>query len=371
MYFQIFTAQLSPLFSYFINLLKRFGDSKYNNGKTTLLTEKKKYEEIYLGPDFPLINRYSIIFVNFCICLFYGPYCPVIYFFFVMFLMVTFLVDKFLLLYYYKKPPLYGNFIIKRARDYWMWGIFILIYGIVYHLSNPNLFNFESLRECLSEEYSVFEKIFFYTYYTIFPISIIYLYIIYFFFQKLFKSGFHDPQYSFLYFNFKPILLLHFLVFIFFLEPISLIRNIVSPKNKDLSFLNSSAIEIGTIYSLKDLKKYYEIKKLEFFDLIIDIDNKDKNKANYNILIKNYIRVLNYLRHHINLKTDKEENIIDTNIKDLDDEHIKFKKTIIKSAKSYQISGDISYNQSFIPNYDVYNNFGLLNNLYKKNYIIQ
>ena len=228
MIFQIFTAQLSPLFSYGLNLLKRFSDSKYSNGKTTLLTEKKKYEEIYLGPDFPLSDRYSIIFINFCICLLYGPYCPVIYFFFLIFLIVTFTVDKFLMIYFYKKPPFYGSFIAKRARDFWMWGVFILIYGIVYNISNPNLFNFETLKESLSEESSILEKIF---YYTIFPISIVYLYIIYFLFQKLLGVGYHDPQYSFMYFNFKPILLLHFLVFIFFLEPISVIKRLVSPKN--------------------------------------------------------------------------------------------------------------------------------------------
>ena len=95
--------------------------------------------------------------------------------------------------------------------------------------------------------------------------------------DKLFKIGAHDINYSFLYFNFRPILLIHFIIFIFFLEPISIIKKIVLPKVNSLSFLNSSPIEIGTVYSFKNLKKYYEIKKLELFNLIISIDNKGKN----------------------------------------------------------------------------------------------
>ena len=360
MIFQIFTAQLSPLFSYGLNLLKRFSDSKYSNGKTTLLTEKKKYEEIYLGPDFPLSDRYSIIFINFCICLLYGPYCPVIYFFFLIFLIVTFTVDKFLMIHFYKKPPFYGSFIAKRARDFWMWGVFILIYGIVYNISNPNLFNFETLKESLSEESSILEKIFYYIYYTIFPISIVYLYIIYFLFQKLLGAGYHDPQYSFMYFNFKPILLLHFLVFIFFLEPISVIKRLVSPKNEISSFLKSTAIEIGSIYSLEDLKKYYEIKKIQLFNLIIDLNNTDKNNTNISNLINNHISVLNYLRHYINEKSNKQKNVEDIIISE---ENTKFKQNSISLRYKYQLNGDISYNQSFIPKYDIYSNFTLLKNI--------
>ena len=360
----IITSQLSSIIFFVLNILKRFGDSKYNNGRTTKLTDKTKYEEIYLGPEFPLSNRYSSIFVNFCICLLYGTYCPVMYYFFLMFLIVTFVVDKFLLINYYRKPPIYGSFIARRARDYWMWGVFIFIYGVIFHISNPNLFNYELLKEKLSKTNSVFENIFFYIYYTIFPISLVYLYIVYFLFQIAFGVGNKDELYSFLYFNFKPILLLHFIVFIFFLEPITVIRKIVSPKMKNLSYLNSTSIEIGSIYSSEDLKKYYDIKKLQLVNLIIEFDKKGQKKDNYSHLINNHINVLNYLRHNMNkINVKKEDNIIETDSKIMEDENTELKKDFIEIKKQYILHGDISYNQSFIPKYDFYSNFTLLNNI--------
>ena len=369
----ILTSQLSPLFFFIKNILKRFGDSKYNNGRTTKLKDKVKYESIYLGPEFPLSKRYSIIFVNFCICLLYGTYCPVIYYFFLMFLIVTFVVDKFLLINYYRKPPMYGSFIARRARDYWMWGVFIFIYGVVFHISNPNLFNYESLKENLSGTKSIFEMIFFYIYYILFPISAIDILIVYFLFQRLFKTASketleYEELYTFLFFNFKPILLLHFIVFIFFLEPISIIRKIVSPKMKNLSYLNSTSIEIGTLYSYEDLKKYYDIKKLQLVNLIIECDKKGQknDKDNYSNLINNNINVLNYLRHNMEKKSDKQKdnaNNIEKSSKKIEDEKTELKKDFIEIKSEYILHGDISYNQSFIPKYDFYNNFTLLNNI--------
>ena len=368
MYLTIITSQLSPIVSFLLNILKRFGDSKYNNGRTTKLTDKTKYESIYLGPEFPVSQRYSAIFVNFCICLLYGTYCPAIYYFFLLFLIVTFIVDKFLLINYYRKPPIYGSFIAKRARDYWMWGVFIFIYGVIFHISNPNLFNYESLKENLSVTNSSFEKFFFYIYYTIFPISMIDFYFVYLIFQEGFGVGKMQELYFFLYFNFKQRLLIHFIVFIFFLEPITVIRKIVSPKMKNLSYLNSTSIEIGTIYSSEDLKKYYDIKKLQLANLIIEYDKKSQKnvKDNYSHIINNNINVLNYLRHNIEKKSDqKKDNIIniETSSKKIEDETTELKKDFIEIKNEFILHGDISYNQSFIPKYDFYSNFTLLNNI--------
>ena len=108
------TSQLSPIFFYCWNLLKRFIDSKYNNGKTTELKNKAKYENLYVGPEFPFGNRYAKILVNLSICFIFGTNCPVIFFFFVCFLIVTFIVDKYLIINYYKKPRFYGRFLSKK-----------------------------------------------------------------------------------------------------------------------------------------------------------------------------------------------------------------------------------------------------------------
>ena len=125
MILSIFTSQLSPLFFYFWNLLKRFSDSKYNNGRTTKIIDKIKYEKIYLGPEFPFAERYAKLFVNLSICLFFGINSPVIYFFFILFLIITFLVDKFLIINYYKKPNFYGTFLSKKVVNYFYLGAFL------------------------------------------------------------------------------------------------------------------------------------------------------------------------------------------------------------------------------------------------------
>ena len=67
-----------------------------------------------------------------------------------------------------------------------------------------------------------------------------------------------------MFYNFNSnVLFAHFFIFIFvFLNPLSFIKKKITPKSKFLSFMNISPIEIGSIYSIEDLKKYYEIKKL-------------------------------------------------------------------------------------------------------------
>jgi hypothetical protein len=132
MIYSILTSQISQIFFYFWNLLKRFGDSKYNNGKTTKLTDKKKYEKIYLGPEFPFAEKYAKILVNLFVCLLFGVNSPVLNFFFACFLIVTFLVDKFLIINYYKKPLFYGEFLSKTLISYLFFRVFLFIVGLFF-----------------------------------------------------------------------------------------------------------------------------------------------------------------------------------------------------------------------------------------------
>ena len=147
MFYSIFTSHLSYLFSFILNFVKRFGDSKYDNGKTTKLNNKIKYEKLYLGPDFPFEERYAKILVNLSICLVYGTNCPIIYFFFVLFLIATFLIDKFLMINFYKKPPLYGGIIAKKMKSYFYFCVFLYIYGVFYNVSTPYLFKNDLLKD--------------------------------------------------------------------------------------------------------------------------------------------------------------------------------------------------------------------------------
>ena len=139
--YSVITSHFSYLFFYFWNLLKRFSDSRFNNGSTTEIKKKTKYEKIYLGPEFPFAERYGKILSTLAICFFYGTNCPVIFFFFILFLIVIYIVDKFLMINYYKKPTFYSNFLPKKINNYFFLCIFIYFYGLIYNGSNPYLFD--------------------------------------------------------------------------------------------------------------------------------------------------------------------------------------------------------------------------------------
>ena len=358
--YSIVTSQLSPLFFYLLNILKRFSDSKYNNGKTTEVTTKIKYEKIYLGPEFPFEERYSKILVILSLCLFYGSYCPVIYFFFVCFLVVTFLVDKFLMIYYYKKPPLYGNILSVKIQNYLFFCVLLYVYGLFYNLSNPYLFANDSLKFNLQRGIFNFQnagEIIEFVYYILNPFTLVYMIICLIVKMK---------DTTFLYYNFNSnILLVHFFLFIFvFLNPMSFLKKKLTPKSKFLSFMNISPVEIGSIYSIEELEKYYEIKKIQLINLINEYENNGKSVDNYSHLINNYMFVINYIKQNIDNKMKKQQqSIISTSSDNIDEEFSPLKRDDTITINRLHLTGDISYNQSFIPKYELYNNFSLIKNL--------
>ena len=351
----IITSQLSSLFFYFLNLIRRYSDSKCTDGRITRCIDKIKYNNIYLGPEFPFDERYSVILTNMAICLLFGSNCPIIFFFLVCFLIMTFLVDKFLIINYYKKPRFFGNFLSKKILFYFGVGIFIYLYGLFYNLSNPYLFNNELLSQNFSDNDIL--KIGGELGWLLSPISLIY-YVHYNTFRQFSEE-------RFLFYNFNLVLLIHFFIFVItFANPTPMIKKKLFPKNNLSSFLNISPVEIGKIYSLEDLQKYYEIKKLQLFDLIIDCDNKNKVKDDYRHLINNYMGVIKYIKHNIDKKTKGKDDIIINNDEEkISDEYIKLKDESIIKRNKINISGDISYNQSFIPKYEIYNNYNLMKNL--------
>ena len=210
--YSVITSHFSYLFFYFWNLLKRFSDSRFNNGSTTEIKKRTKYEKIYLGPEFPFAERYGKILSTLAICFFYGTNCPVIFFFFILFLIVIYIVDKFLMINYYKKPTFYSNFLPKKINNYFFLCIFIYFYGLIYNGSNPYLFDNSILREesFISHEGSL---------YTIFEIiNIIFICINPFtLFYEIFKNAlitnFGLTKYYFLYYSFHPAF---FSIFFFF-----------------------------------------------------------------------------------------------------------------------------------------------------------
>ena len=359
MIWSILFSQASCLFFFAFNLLKRFSDSKYNNGTTTELKNKIKYEELYLGPEFPFEERYGVILVNMSLCLFFGSNSPVIFYFFVGFLIATFIVDKFLMIYYYRKPPLYGSLLSEKIQNYFFLAILLYVYGLFYHISNPYAFNNYLLKYASqNKSYSDtdIQKIFGYIDSFLNPFTLFYF--------ILCESDNNSDRY-FLYYNFNTnILLPHLFVFvILFLNPTSFVKKMITPKSKFLSFLNISPVEIGTIYSLEDLKEYYEIKKLQLINLIIDSNKREENKDNYYHLINNYMFVLKYIKQNIDNKSNKQTNIIDISNNNNIDEYISLKSESKIKGHQLQISGDVSYNQNFISKYKIYSNFSLMKNI--------
>ena len=337
MIYSIFFSQIGSIVFYIWDIIKRFSDSKCNNGKTTQLTSKLKYEKIYLGPEFPFSERYAKIFEN---------------------------LDKYLVINYYKKPPFFGNVLPNKILNYFFLCIFIYMYGILYQLSNPYITNNYLLKIEFTNNHNgdistYILNIIYYIYYLLNPITILYIFVFNF---PPSNKLLEERDLSFFYYNFNPLLLIHFFIFIiFFINPASLIKNAFSPKNKILSFLNTSPIELGTLYFFDELKKYYEIKKLQLFNLIVDINTNDKNINNYSHLINNYMLAIKYLKQNMDKKKSNRDNKNNLNL-EKKEEDSPLKDEVLIRNYDLLLTGDISYNQNFISNYEVYSNYSLMKN---------
>ena len=305
--------------------IKRFKDSRFENGIVTKVKTKAEYINLYVGPEFPIGQRYGSILVNFIICLLYGTYCPLIYLFFTIYLISIFIIDKFLLLCYYKKPIGYDDYLSKFLKTYLFFAIFIYFNGVIYHLSNPYLFNYY-------QNTSTFIRVSDINYYNIInPFSLIYRLI-----------GTSDKYVSIIIFNYSNLGLPYIIIFsILFILPNYLYFNLklifLNNKKHYLHFENSD-FDVSNLYSFEQLEKYYEIKKLELFKLLYNIRKNKEMIKDYSELIQNYKDTIDYLKKKIE-KRDK--NLI--------------------TIRQFQT--DISsYNFAFNPEYEIYKYSELLYN---------
>ena len=343
MFLSIFTAHGAPSFFYLWNLFFKYLDSKCKNGKITKLKNKLKYENLYLGPEFPIDERYSTILVNLTICLLYGSYCPIIYIFFTFFLITTFIIDKYLIINFYKKPPYYNNYLSKKFKNLLFFEIFIFLYGTIYQLSNPYLFNYYQNKSFLNQ--SIKNNI---LYNIINPFSIIYI--------KISENN----KIPIIIFNLNNFYLIYVLIFIFlFILPVIILKIVKIFKKRKKVFLNKTPnIDIGEIYSINELNKYYEIKKLELFKILFTLKKNNEKINEYSFLLNNYKNVIDYLKINIDKKNSKKDNKINETEKTNSKEIIFYKKNEENEDRS--LIGDTSYNFGFIPNYELYSYFDLL-----------
>ena len=339
MMLSIITEHLSILGKFLFRLFKRFLDSDFENGKKTKIKKRLEYEELYVGPEFPIGERLSSIFVNLG--------CPLIYLFFTLYLITTFIVDKILIIHYYKKPPYYDNYFSVLTQKVLFLSIVAHLYCTIYYMSNPYLFNYFQ-DDTTNYGTNIL-------YYFLNPIAFI------------FRLISMDQSISITIYNYSDISFITVLVLLFFI--LSLIyfklNEIICKKEEKLSLLNAPNIDVGLIYSKDELNKYYEIKKLELFKFLLNHNNK-KDYKKYLNLANNYKNVLDYLKQIIEFKNlpkevannNEENNIISTNI--IENNNADSNGLIVKEKNDRLLIGDPSYNLAFISNYEMYEYFDLL-----------
>jgi hypothetical protein len=131
-------------------------------------------------------------------------------------------------------------------------------------------------------------------------------------------------------------------------------------------FLN---IDLCTTYSNNELNKYYEVKKLELFSLLVNINKNDGKKfEDYSDLISNYKLSIEYIRDNMIFNTKQKhktsKKFINVELSGVsnNNENINLLTVNDNNQKGNErlLIGDPSYNLTFIPNYELYYYFDLL-----------
>lgn len=88
--------------------------------------KRQDYENLYLGPDFPIGARYSQILTTIFIILIYSSGMPLLYICTFAYFLVTYWVDKVLILRFYRKPP-HIDLYISRFFS------ILILFGVILH----------------------------------------------------------------------------------------------------------------------------------------------------------------------------------------------------------------------------------------------
>ena len=126
------------------------------------------------------------------------------------------------------------------------------------------------------------------------------------------------------------------------------------------------------VYSLDELNKYYEVKKLELFKILLSFVKNPKEYRKYSKLSNNYKNLLDYLQQNINYKMSlyqkgnnnyvnkDENNLINTNTNTITDSGELTIRDKANKNSDRLLLGDPSFNITFIPNYEIFGYFDLL-----------
>ena len=107
--------------------------------KTKKITQDE-YEELYMGAELKIDERYSEIIAMLFIVMMYSSAIPVLYIAGSLICMVMYWTDKALFLNYYKLPPRYGRDLAKRAIKVMEYSILLHLLVGAYMLTNQDIF---------------------------------------------------------------------------------------------------------------------------------------------------------------------------------------------------------------------------------------
>lgn len=99
---------------------------------------RKKYFELYVGPEFDIDSRYATTLSYFYIVMVLGSGMPILYFLFSLYLLLSFIIDKALTIKYYKTPPKYGLNINNTFISFSFSGIALHFLIAIWIFGNPS-----------------------------------------------------------------------------------------------------------------------------------------------------------------------------------------------------------------------------------------
>lgn len=103
-----------------------------------------EYEQQYLGPEFQLENRYSMMIAGLFIMLTYSAAIPMLYLSGCAQMIIMYWADKTLFLRHYRLPRRYGRTLATRVIEVMQFALLLHLGFGLYMLSNPEIFTYEN-----------------------------------------------------------------------------------------------------------------------------------------------------------------------------------------------------------------------------------
>jgi len=101
------------------------------------------YEQIYIGPDFLVSQRYALIIGTTWFAMMYSTAMPLMYPASALCFFLTYWIDKYLFVRFYRTPPLIGLNLAQSSQSAMEWSIVLHLLVGVYLVSCPEIYSFD------------------------------------------------------------------------------------------------------------------------------------------------------------------------------------------------------------------------------------